>query len=161
MISWALVLAVAILAFLLAGVRIIGFTPYVVLSGSMEPTYHVGSLIYVRSVSPESIEAGDPITFVMNDSGTIATHRVTEVDKENQCFYTKGDANNTADASPVTYDNLIGKAIFTIPKLGFFSDWVMSPPGSYLAMAAGGILLLLVLVPDLIWGKENGKKKQS
>lgn len=154
-------MAVAILAFLLAGVRIIGFTPYVVLSGSMEPTYHVGSLIYVRSVSPESIEAGDPITFVMNDSGTVATHRVTEVDKENQCFYTKGDANNTADASPVTYDNLIGKAIFTIPKLGFFSDWVMSPPGCYLAMAAGGILLLLVLVPDMIWGKENGKKKQS
>ena len=44
-VTWVLVLCVAVLAFLLAGVRLIGYTPYTVLSGSMEPTYPVGSLI--------------------------------------------------------------------------------------------------------------------
>ena len=34
-----IVIAIVILAILLAGVRLVGLTPYVVLSGSMEPTY--------------------------------------------------------------------------------------------------------------------------
>ena len=48
MITTVLVALVVILAILLVGVRVIGLTPYVVLSGSMEPTYHTGSLIYVK-----------------------------------------------------------------------------------------------------------------
>lgn len=54
--TWALVLCVFILAMLLAGIRLFGFSPYAVLSGSMEPTYHVGALIYVKKVSPETIK---------------------------------------------------------------------------------------------------------
>ena len=60
------VIAVVVLAILLVGVRVVGLTPYAVLSGSMEPTYHVGSLIYVRKVAPEDVQIGDPITFVVN-----------------------------------------------------------------------------------------------
>ena len=158
-VSWILVAAVAVLAFLLAGIRIIGFTPYTVLSGSMEPTFHVGSLIYVRSADPEKIEEGDIITFRLSGE-TAATHRVIGVDRENKCFYTKGDANNTPDGSPIPYGDVIGRAVFTIPKLGYFSEWVTSPPGCYMAMAAGGVLLLLILLPDIIWGGDK-KKKQS
>ena len=40
-----LVVLVVILALLLVGVRLVGFRPMCVLSGSMEPTYHTGSLI--------------------------------------------------------------------------------------------------------------------
>ena len=36
-----LVAVVVILAILLVGVRLVGLTPYTVLSGSMEPTYPV------------------------------------------------------------------------------------------------------------------------
>ena len=46
-VSGILVALVVLLAVALAGVRIIGLHPFVVLSGSMEPEYHVGSLIYV------------------------------------------------------------------------------------------------------------------
>ena len=70
-----LVALVVVLAVLLVGVRLVGLTPYVVLSGSMEPTYHTGSLIYVKKADPFTIEAGTPITFMM-DEDTIATHRV-------------------------------------------------------------------------------------
>ena len=112
-----MVLAVAALAFLLAGIRIVGFTPYAVLSGSMEPAFHVGSLIYVKSVDPEDIKVGDAITFRLSGEDTAATHRVIEIDRENQCFYTKGDANETPDASPVPYSSVLGRAVFTVPKL--------------------------------------------
>ena len=46
-ITTALVVAVVLLALMLAGPRVIGMQVFTVLSGSMEPTYHTGSLIYV------------------------------------------------------------------------------------------------------------------
>lgn len=79
-ITTLLVVFVMLMAVLLVGVRLIGLTPYAVLSGSMEPTYHVGSLIYVKDTDPADIEIGDPITFVVNEDLLVATHRV--VDKE-------------------------------------------------------------------------------
>lgn len=53
-----LVVLVVILALLLVGVRLVGFRPMCVLSGSMEPTYHTGSLIYVRPCAPEDVQVG-------------------------------------------------------------------------------------------------------
>ena len=50
--STLIVIAVVALAILLAGVRLVGLTPYVVLSGSMEPTYHTGSLITTKRWTP-------------------------------------------------------------------------------------------------------------
>lgn len=84
-ISTLLVVAMVLLAFALVGVRLIGLTPYAVLSGSMEPTYHVGSLIYVKDVDPADIEIGDPITFVVNEDLLLATHRVVDI----EIFHTK------------------------------------------------------------------------
>ena len=78
-ISTLLVIAMILLAMLLVGVRLVGLTPYAVLSGSMEPTYHVGALIYVKDIPPEDITVGTPITFVVNEDLLIATHRVVDV----------------------------------------------------------------------------------
>ena len=156
-----MVLAVAALAFLLAGIRIVGFTPYAVLSGSMEPAFHVGSLIYVKSVDPEDIKVGDAITFRLSGEDTAATHRVIEIDRENQCFYTKGDANETPDASPVPYSSVLGRAVFTVPKLGLFSSWLSSAQGKYAAISGVGLLLLLIILPELLFKDGKGKTKQG
>ena len=51
-------------ALLLAGARLVGLRTFAVLSGSMEPAYPVGSLIYVRSAEPSALECGDVITFM-------------------------------------------------------------------------------------------------
>ncbi len=48
------------------------------LSGSMELTYHVGALIYVKEVDPSEIQVGDAITFLPSED-TVATHRVVEI----------------------------------------------------------------------------------
>ena len=77
-ISSILVAAVVLLALLLVGARLFGLQVFTVLSGSMEPTYHTGSLIYVKKVDPHTLKSGDVITFML-DEDTIATHRITEV----------------------------------------------------------------------------------
>lgn len=158
-----LVALVVVLAVLLVGVRVVGLTPYVVLSGSMEPTYHTGSLIYVKSVDPFAIEEGTPITFMM-DEDTIATHRVVGVvpDEEDASvlrFRTKGDANEAEDGTLVHYKNVIGTPVFSIPYLGYVSDYITNPPGMYIGFTALALLILLLFAPDLLRAADRADKK--
>ena len=138
------------LALLLVGVRLVGLRPMCVLSGSMEPTYHTGSLIYVKPCAPEDVQVGDAITFVLNEDLDVVTHRVVSIDAENQHFYTKGDANDAPDGAPVYFKNLIGRPVFTIPYLGYVSHWVSNPPGMYLAIALALVLIILTFLPDVL-----------
>lgn len=164
MISTVLVVIVVVVALLLVGARLFGLQVYAVLSGSMEPTYHVGSLIYVKDVDPFELESGEVITFML-DENTVATHRIVEVvpDEEDASvvrFRTKGDANENADSSLVHYKNVIGSPVFTIPQLGYVVNYIQNPPGTYVAISAGAILLLLVFLPDL-FGDDKKKKKDA
>ena len=149
-VTTVLVILVAVLALLLVGVRLVGLRPMCVLSGSMEPTYHTGSLIYVKPCAPEDVQVGDPITFVLNEDLDVVTHRVVSIDAENQHFYTKGDANDAPDGAPVYFKNLIGRPVFTIPYLGYVSHWVSNPPGMYLAIALALVLIILTFLPDVL-----------
>ena len=47
--------------------------------------------------------------------------------------------------------------MFTIPYLGYVADYIQHPPGMYVAISAGAILLLLVFLPDLF--ADDGKAK--
>lgn len=150
---------ILVLAALLVGVRLFGYTPFVVLSGSMEPAYPTGSLIYVKKAAPETVQPGDPITFHLS-GGLVATHRAVEIDRTEKTFTTKGDANKVADGNPVAYASLIGIPVFCVPKLGYVSAFLSQPPGMYLGWAAIGAVLLLMLLPDILSPSEkSGKKK--
>ena len=155
-VSGILIAIMVVLVVMLVGVRLIGYQPYCVLSGSMEPTYHTGSLIYVKKADPQDIKVGDPITFVLDENLTVATHRVIEIDEASQHFYTKGDANEYPDASPVHFNNLIGRPAFTIPYMGYVANYIQNPPGRYIAIAAAAVILLLIFIPDLF---DDSKKK--
>ena len=162
-ISSILVALVVLLALLLVGARVVGLQVFTVLSGSMEPTYHTGSLIYVKKVDPYTIEEGQPITFML-DEDTIATHRVVGIvpDEEDPTvirFRTKGDANDAEDGSLVHYKNVIGTPIFSIPYLGYIADYIQHPPGMYIAISAGAVLLLLVFLPDVFADDGKDEKK--
>lgn len=164
-VSSVLVALVVLLAVLLVGVRLVGFQVFTVLSGSMEPTYHTGALIYVKKVDPYTIQVGQPITFLLTED-TVATHRVVEIVKDETDpnvirFRTKGDANEVEDGSLVHYKNVIGVPVFSIPYLGYVADFIQHPPGTYIAIAAGAILLLLVLLPDLLHGGKDGGTSQQ
>ena len=147
--SLAVVLLVA-MAIFLAGPRVIGWKPLVVLSGSMEPTYHVGSTIYVRGVSPQEVSPGDAISFYLEDGKTVVTHRVVRTDAQKQCFYTKGDANNVEDGGDVPYSRLIGKPMFSIPMLGYVMAYVNTKSGLILTLTVLVCLIILAILPDLL-----------
>ena len=164
-VTTVLVGIVVVLAVLLVGARLVGFQVFTVLSGSMEPTYHTGSLIYVKEVDYTEIEPGQVITFML-DEDTVATHRVVEVvPDENDAavlrYRTKGDANDAEDGSLVHYKNVIGTPVFSIPKLGYFANYIQNPPGLYIAISAGAILLMLVFLPDLLFDDEEDKEKDK
>ena len=149
---------VVLFAVALVGVRLFGVEIFVVLSGSMEPAYRTGSVIYVTEKDAETLEAGDVITFRL-DGDTTATHRITEVtEKDGEiAFRTKGDANELEDASLVSGSQVLGTPVFTIPYLGYVSDYIQNPPGQYVVIAGGALLIMLVFLPDLF---EDDKKKK-
>ena len=153
-VSTVLVALMVLCAVFLLGSRMIGYECYNVISPSMTPVYDVGDLIYVKEVDPYTIQPGDVITFIVNEDLVIGTHRVVRVDTEKKHFYTKGDANEIEDAEPVHFNNVIGVPQFSIPKLGYVSDFVQNPPGMYITVAVGIVLIFLVFLPDII-----GKKK--
>ena len=154
--STAIVVLIVLCAVFLMGSRLIGFQCYNIISPSMEPEYMVGDLIYVKKVDPATIKEGDVITFIVNENLVVGTHRVVRVDAENQRFYTKGDANDVEDGEPVHFNNVIGVPQFSIPKLGYVSDFVQNPPGMYITIGVGVLLILIVFIPDMV-----GKKKKS
>ena len=160
-VTTVLVVLVVIFAVFLMGSRLIGLQVYHVISPSMEPNYSVGDLIYVKEVDPDSVKVGDPITFVLNEDLVVATHRVVAIDSENRQFTTKGDANKTEDAAPVHFNNLIGVPVFAIPLLGYVSAYIQSPPGMYVAIALGVVLLAAVFLPDLLSKKAKKEEMQE
>lgn len=160
-VTTVLVVIVVIFAIFLMGARLVGLQVFHVISPSMEPTYSEGDLLYVKTVDPDSVKIGDPITFVLNEDLMVATHRVVAIDRENRQFTTKGDANKTEDAAPVHFNNLIGVPIFAIPLLGYVSAYIQSPPGMYVAIGVGVVLLAVVFLPDLLSKKSKQEEAQE
>lgn len=160
-VTTVLVVLVVIFAVFLMGSRLAGLQVYHVISPSMEPTYSVGDLLYVKTVDPDSVKVGDPITFVLNEDLVVATHRVVAVDRTNRQFTTKGDANEHEDAAPVHFNNLVGVPVFSVPLLGYVSAYIQSPPGTYVALAFGVVVLGAVFLPDLLTKKEKKEQTQE
>ena len=109
---------------------IFGSKPVVVLSGSMQPTYSMNTIIYYKKVPDVEIREGDIISYQMRDE--VVTHRVKRL--ENGNVVTQGDANNKED-KPITYDAILGKVGgIAIPFLGLgvrvikSSLWVFAIP---------------------------------
>ena len=158
------VIVIVLFAALLGGSRLLGMRPYAVLSGSMEPAYHTGSLIYVKKAVPEDLTEGTVITF-MADQDTVVTHRIVEVvpdadDPEILRFRTKGDANDVADGNLVHENNVIGTPVFSIPYLGFLSNKISTPPGLYIAVGVCVFIIAMTVFPDGEKGKKTAEKEE-
>lgn len=152
-----LVLAVA-LVILLAGVRLVGLQPYTVLSGSMQPKYPVGSLIYVTQVDPADLRVGDAVTF--RSGGNVVTHEIVEViegtSPSERRFVTQGLTNNISDGQ-ITISDIIGKPVFCIPYLGYVSAYVQNPSG----MIGIACIAVVLLILSLIFDSLNPDKRRS
>lgn len=121
--------------------KFLGFSPLVVLSGSMEPALYPGDVVIIREQAADKYRPGDVVTYLTG--GNAFTHRI--VSEENGVFTLKGDNNNTADES-LTADRFEGKVILRIPKIGLAIVFLKKPQGMVLV---GALLLLSVYGGDL------------
>ena len=81
-----------------------------------------------------------------------------DIDSDKREFRTKGDANATEDASPVSFDMLVGKAGMSVPLLGYISIYMKTPKGMFGIAAVFIVIILLQLIPELV---KPEKKKES
>ncbi|MGN0745870.1 MAG: signal peptidase I [Aristaeellaceae bacterium] len=134
-ITTLLVTVMVILAILLVGVRVVGLTPYAVLSGSMEPTYHVGSLIYVKDVAPADITVGMPITFIVNEDLLLATHRVVDIEvlttRQEQALDEAGNPLVDEEGNPVLEEVPLDEPVYYYQTKGDANDAVDGTPVHY------------------------------
>ena len=134
-ITTLLVAVMVILAVLLVGVRVVGLTPYAVLSGSMEPTYHVGALIYVKDVAPADITVGMPITFVVNEDLLLATHRVVDIEvlttRQEQMLDEAGTPLLDDAGNPVMEEVPLDEPVYYYQTKGDANDAVDGTPVHY------------------------------
>jgi signal peptidase len=132
-----------------------GYKPFIVLSGSMEPTILTGDIVLTKTIAAEDIAENDIITFRV-DQDVAVTHRVTEVVEEDGkiSFLTKGDANVGADAVAVTPDMLEGKYLGRVGGLGHLAIFLQTPMGLLLFVVTP---LCLFIIYDMLV-RRRGKK---
>ena len=117
------------------------FSAYTIVSPSMVPTINVLDMIVTMRVnSPEDLKKGDIITFNSTDyrySGVTVTHRIYAIEQTSDgqyLFTTKGDANNTKDATRISFDDIYGKVMLRIPKVGYIQYFLSSSWGWIVAI---------------------------
>ncbi len=132
--------------------EIFGYRNLIVLTGSMAPTFQKGDVVIVKET--DEIQKNDIISFEQNH--TIVTHRVIEIKEEKGTisFVTKGDANSGIDEEEVKKEEVLGKYVTAIPKLGTILLFLKRPI----------VLLILFFVIGLgyaVSGEKESKKKEK
>jgi signal peptidase I len=115
---------------------------FVVRGASMQPAVPLGSVILVRPVDPETIVAGDIITF-RAPNGALVSHRVIgRADGTSLTFQTKGDGSSAADPIIVPATSVEGVVESYVPQLGYVVTALGTTAGT---LATLGLLVGLLL----------------
>lgn len=116
------------------------FNSYVIVSQSMVPTININDAIIVKRVDHDNYKIGDIISFSSSDinyKGLTITHRI--IDKQsssdtNSIYTTKGDNNLVADYAGVKTDQIYGRVLFIIPKIGYIHSFFSKPSNFFICL---------------------------
>lgn len=141
----------------------LGYRPYNIQTGSMEPKFPVGSMIYVKPVSFDKIAVGDVVTYhTQEQGGWTVTHRVVHIDKEKGTIDTKGDANANTIEKDITYFQIVGKATnFSVPFLGSIVAQYQSSNGKLITVILIMLLLGTSFILDRIQERNASKSEED
>lgn len=142
------------------------FSAYTIVSPSMVPSINVLDVVVTMRVnSPEDLEKGDIITFNSTDyrySGVLVTHRIVDIEKTTSGEYlytTKGDNNNTQDSSRIGFDEIYGRVLFRIPKIGYIQYYLSSILGWVAIIIVPAIMIIGYDIYKLVKTLRNGDDK--
>lgn len=131
---------------------VFGYSSAVVLTGSMSGTLEPNDLIITHKQRVYNV--GDIVMY--HTSGTPVTHRI--ISQNEKGYRTKGDANNTDDGTDIPKEDIVGKAVLAIPKIGAVIRLVRTPLGMIGLIAA---IILITELPNLIGCIRRKDKKQE
>ncbi len=134
---------------------LIGIEPFVVESGSMQPTIQTGSLSFInKHVEYQDIKENDIIAYTAS-SGAKVTHRAIKITEEG--IETKGDSNEVSDGITTTKSNYIGKNIFSIPKLGYVIKLIQTTRGKIMLIT----MIIVILVAGFLSDAQKKEKTNN
>lgn len=136
---------------------VFGYSVLIIASPSMTGAIEAGDAIIIKN--SDSYAVGDVITYFPADESFSVTHRIvrTEGDK----FYTKGDANPSEDPDPVLIEQIAGKVVVKLNKVGYFIEWLKSPVGIIFAATFIVLLILIIVIEDKRRGKTDSADSES
>lgn len=136
---------------------VFGYSVLIIASPSMTGAIEAGDAIIIKN--SDSYAVGDVITYFPADESFSVTHRIvrTEGDK----FYTKGDANPSEDPDPVLIEQIAGKVVVKLNKVGYFIEWLKSPVGIFFAATFIVLLILIIVIEDKRRGKTDSSDPES
>lgn len=131
---------------LIAGSRMLGYPPYIILSGSMEPDIPTGSLVFIDT-HEHAPQEGDVVAYRLPDD-VMVVHRIVAYDEDQGLYTMKGDRNDLPDASQIKNEDIVGSYMLCIPYMGYVMQKFEYPAihlgaGLYLS---GPVLLLISAV---------------
>ncbi len=145
--------------------KMFGYHPFVVLSGSMEPLIHVGSLAYVQPFDEnEEPEYNEVLAYKAKD-GKLVLHRLIGMSDTGYVF--KGDANDGYDMNMVSGDEILGRYAFSMPLMGYAAAWVLNHEAEIGPVKIPAVVLFMagtILVLNVICGIVNeifGKNREE
>jgi len=144
------------------------FSAYTIVSPSMVPAINVLDVVVSMRVNdPEDLEKGDIITFNSTDyrySGVLVTHRIVDIEKTSSgeyLFTTKGDNNNTQDSSRISFNEIYGRVLFRIPKIGYIQYYLSSILGWVAIIIVPAVMIIGYDIYKLIKTLNSNDKNKT
>ena len=128
--------------------NIFGYTFFEVATGSMTNTINIGDIVVVKV--NETFKENDIIVY--KEENSFITHRVIKID--GQDLITRGDANNSED-KPIKSDQILGKVIYIIPKIGIWRRVLASPE------ILGMIIIFIILLGVVLMLTSKTEKEKE
>lgn len=136
--------------FVIGSYRLVG-----ILSGSMEPEIKTGSLVLAQSVPQNDLMVGDIIVYEpIKNKNVLVTHRIISINSKDNSFTTKGDASDEPDTDTVDYEQVVGKALLSIPFLGYLAGFLKTSFGIV-------VIDIFILCEIIIWCLAKNKNKNE
>lgn len=142
--------------------RVAGYTPLMVQTQSMSPTFNAGDLIVIKACNPHTLRVGDIITFhtIINNEYALNTHRIESIDEEGgyRQYVTKGDNNDIVDTHIIQDSDIVGKYVLKASGLGKVMTFLSSSAGFLIVIVLPMLLFFIYQVYHLVMVSINLKK---
>lgn len=169
---WGIILLMALFTFTTLATRddqsvarLAGFTPLIVQSDSMAPTFYAGDLIVIKQVEPSKLEKGDIITFhtIINNQYALNTHRIAAVRETGDVrnYVTKGDNNAIEDTHVIADGDIVGLYVGKVPVLGKVLQFLSGTVGFLLVIVLPMLAFFIYQIYHLVMVSINLKKAMA